>query len=366
MIEPVNTSKQKKYIALQALRALAAALVIYVHALGAYGENINATFISATSYDLGELGVKIFFCISGFIIFNSSKKMKPGLNSFSLFLRRRFIRVAPIYWIVTLLYALKLYVHGNPATYAEFFKSVLFIPYSNDSGLMRPILLQGWTLNYEMFFYTLFGFGLLISKTNRFFMIFGILISLTLFRHFEIISYGGHAIENILFLLAENFLMYFLLGLLIGLLNEKGLLTFKGLNETQKIFAIFSVLAIYIFLRIFIFIPPLWVELAFALVCFVSLVICILNNASNQGVSSHRNIFNRIVELAGDASYSTYLTHAFLMGPIIRAVKWMDFNMSLQIFITITISVCTIFGIFFFKFIEAPVLSFLNSKFAKI
>src|SRR5205814_173861 len=41
-------------------------------------------------------------------------------------------------------------------------KSLLFIPYRKESGLVQPMFPLGWTLNYEMYFYVLTAFGLKI------------------------------------------------------------------------------------------------------------------------------------------------------------------------------------------------------------
>jgi len=358
-----DTSTNQKYIALQALRGFAAALVVYVHALATYGEKIDTTFVNTMSSGLGELGVKIFFCISGFIIFNSSKNMKPGLSSVGYFLRRRVIRVAPIYWIATSIYALKLYLQGAPTSILAFIKSLLFIPYSNDLGLMRPVLGQGWTLNYEMFFYLLFGLGLLFAKTTRVFIVSSILISLMLLRHFDVIHYGVYWIEDMFFFLSENYLMYFLFGLFVGLLNSKGVFVVKGINETNKIFLMACILVIYLLFRASNLIAPSWLELIVAMVSVICLAICILDSSTNQIATFNRTRFNRLAESVGDASYSTYLTHGFVMGPVARVISLTGINISSQTFSMLMILVCTIFGIFFFTVVEKPLIKFLNSKF---
>jgi len=46
------------------------------------------------------------------------------------------------------------------ADWGELAKSLAFIPFEKDHGLMMPVLFVGWTLNYEMFFYLLFALGL--------------------------------------------------------------------------------------------------------------------------------------------------------------------------------------------------------------
>ena len=49
------------------------------------------------------------------------------------------------------------------------FGSLAFIPHRSPSnGEIWPILVQGWTLNYEMFFYAVFGLVLLLPERRRF------------------------------------------------------------------------------------------------------------------------------------------------------------------------------------------------------
>ncbi len=42
--------------------------------------------------------------------------------------------------------------------------SYLFVPVLRDGGELRPVLGQGWTLEYEMFFYALFAISMLLPR----------------------------------------------------------------------------------------------------------------------------------------------------------------------------------------------------------
>ena len=46
----------------------------------------------------------------------------------------------------------------------DLLKTVLFIPYKNVNGDFHPVLGVGWTLNLEMFFYTIYAFSLFARK----------------------------------------------------------------------------------------------------------------------------------------------------------------------------------------------------------
>lgn len=48
--------------------------------------------------------------------------------------------------------------------YGAIIKSMFFVPYVNSAGHYQPILNVGWTLNYEIYFYLIFGLCLMSSQ----------------------------------------------------------------------------------------------------------------------------------------------------------------------------------------------------------
>jgi exopolysaccharide production protein ExoZ len=130
---------------IQALRAIAATLVIFQH--------IHIV-------TLGSFGVDIFFVISGFVITYVSVSETPAA-----FLLKRVFRVVPLYWLGTIaVFAVAAVapslVNSTTADVIELLKSLFFIPYVKSNGLTHPVLFLGWTLNYEVLFYAIFGLAL--------------------------------------------------------------------------------------------------------------------------------------------------------------------------------------------------------------
>ena len=90
------------------------------------------------------------------------------------FWRRRIVRVVPLYWIflfvvvILALSAPKLF-NSTVITPENTIKSFLLIPHLHAvQNLIAPILIPGWSLNYEMFFYFLFGLALFVpSRPQR-------------------------------------------------------------------------------------------------------------------------------------------------------------------------------------------------------
>jgi exopolysaccharide production protein ExoZ len=75
------------------------------------------------------------------------------------FLLRRFIRIFPIYWILSFFFVLVQLKH-HYLTPSWLFNSYLLLP-SLRFPIPTPLIFVGWTLIFEMFFYYLLTLNLL-------------------------------------------------------------------------------------------------------------------------------------------------------------------------------------------------------------
>ena len=110
------------------------------------------------------MGVDVFFCLSGFIMYWTSWDSFGSAGAWRSFLSRRLLRIYPIYWIVTiatmvvcLFPASHLTIRDHSLGYLV--KSFLLLPQDGP-----PLVTQGWTLVHEVRFYLVFGLLLLGSR----------------------------------------------------------------------------------------------------------------------------------------------------------------------------------------------------------
>ena len=146
------TSRAPTLISIQLLRAVACLLVLLHHARNPK----DWLFSPLAGWDF-TTGVEIFFVISGFIMYAAARAEAPAE-----FMRRRVIRIAPLYAIATLTWAGWMALHGLYTDPGHLVMSLLIIPHASPGhpDLIWPVLSPGWTLCYEMFFYLLFTVGL--------------------------------------------------------------------------------------------------------------------------------------------------------------------------------------------------------------
>ncbi len=152
----MNQRTSNKLSRVQILRFLAAASVVLSHALGT-----SSTYFGERSYlsffRHGDLGVDVFFVISGFVIGLSVLK---GPIEWHEFLSRRLTRIVPLYWVVTLFTALLLAIGLSRTAMPDVGYLFCSLSYSCLITGQMPIVYPGWSLEYEMFFYLLVAMAL--------------------------------------------------------------------------------------------------------------------------------------------------------------------------------------------------------------
>ncbi len=211
----VNPAGPSIVVTIQYLRAVAASLVVYHHA---FAPPVLQPYYKT---HFGEFGVDIFFVISGYIMWTTTATSPRGPVSFWL---ARIMRIVPIYWLYTTLFIAAAIVLGSRALFTPagldplfILKSYLFIPathpYIPDNV---PVYSLGWTLNYEMFFYFVFGLCLMVPKPSARFCVFA-----TLFVILVLTGYVAQPRQPILLTYTNSLLLEFLAGVALAVLSGR-------------------------------------------------------------------------------------------------------------------------------------------------
>lgn len=305
----------------QALRAIAAILVVASHVIligGRYG--VPASLLAPLT-GIGEVGVYLFFVISGFIM--SLTTMNSDRTPVQ-FMANRLLRIYPIYFILTVLYFASASVGALGVSIPDLSvkwlaSSLLFVSQLALGKL--PLLYVGWTLEYEMLFYLLFAGALFVHRAWL--------------RHLLLVV----AIIGVIGIVHVA---------AIAICFVYGVIVFKVTIERKFIEALllmalsFGVLALAgVDLR-----GPLnWLWYPAAVAVAV---------AAPQ-------IRSRVLLLLGNASYSIYLTHIFVLPAFFRMIGSVQKFFPPDISLVAVIALSTGAGVLFFKFIERPITEWLGA-----
>ncbi len=343
-----------KIQSIQILRGLAALLVVFHHVfldVRAYGSGSYLINFYNLEY-FGNIGVDVFFVISGFImvLIHGNDFLQP--NATRTFLLKRFIRVVPLYWLLTgvaafiLFFFPSLFGGGKTFDLSHTIASFLFIPWNNSIGLAIPIIGPGWSLNYEMYFYLIFAFLLFFPK--KYFIV--------LITSYFLLSVTLHFFEPeglYLQMITNPLLLEFLMGVYIGLLY-----TNKKLLNHAHWFLVFSVVLILsnILFHYEIEYRVLYFGLPSALLIYTLVSYEYYNGSSG---------FNNKLILLGTISYSLYIAHVFLYKIAIKIyVKIFGISV-LDLMVLFAVIVSIIGAILIYNFIEKPITIYLTNKYIK-
>jgi exopolysaccharide production protein ExoZ len=333
-----------KFHSIQVLRAIAATLVVLFHAHGAFLEIGGARSIPGEAYlfAFGAVGVHLFFVISGFIMVMTSK-FDPAFSSRE-FMRRRLLRIYPVYWISASLY---LAYHSTLGTgyglsLTDAAGALLLVP-----GSAPKIIGPAWTLAYEMYFYLSFA-AIMRLGLNRGVVTLGLLFA-------ALIALGAAFRPQIaVFDVATNpLLMEFVAGMVIGwLVKMQRFPTSMGWVLALAGLGLFLASALYGYRRL-----PTVLSWGIPSALLVAGVVAI-------EIQRSANAAARLVGRLGDSSYSLYLLHVLLITIVVDLLLAFSPgrvpNAILASFAVVVF--CVFVSELFHRQIEVPMLRALNGK----
>ena len=339
----------KTFFGVQALRAVAALLVVVHHALSAYRDRMDPRPHPVLLWDNGMCGVDIFFVISGFVMAISAPGLAGLANPGWVFFRRRLIRIVPLYWIFTTLRFLKLKFgfHMPDQTLGSAWHviaSYLFIPSLDPGNSPIPLLGVGWTLNFEMMFYVLFTVALVWGVAPLKFLLptLGVI---------AVVGWFDHPGWPLFPALASPLVLEFLFGIVLAHFTLQNRLPGR-LVSLLLVVGGFAVILTISF--------PFYTARAFYWgVPAAAIVTGMVGLETRIG----RRIPKLLLE-AGNASYSTYLVHGFVL-PVLWVVLVRGHQTgttALAELIALSLVLCLVAGEIVHRWIELPLLHLMRGK----
>ena len=259
-------------------------------------------------FEVGRAGVDVFFVISGVIMWRVTfgRRTSPAA-----FLIRRASRVAPLYWLMTLLVgAIALVWRGFlPEVIPDgrhLVLSLAFIPHFDPIGRPFPLLPPGWTLSYEAVFYLLFAAALILPRRLR---AIGVTAGLCA------VVAAGFLLNDPAYVLGANpMLLQFAAGVWLAVALDARVLPGRAWGFALLLLG----LAMFAALQITGLINELWRPLIWGAPAAL-LVMGGLSLEADGGVP--RLLGARAL---GDASYALYLVHLPATALIAHTLGWRD------------------------------------------
>lgn len=292
------------FLSVQYLRALAALAVVWYHA---HLELQKIIPVDLPEWFRGSAGVDLFFVISGFIIWVTTHRSSQGAASFWY---RRLVRVVPLYWVFTLLMvglllALPGMFERPHLDIGHVIQSLLFIPHFDPFRPTQtyPLLQVGWTLNYEMFFYLLFGLCLWLRPSRRVavvMLVLGLLVTIG-----AVLDLEGALISTY----TDPILLEFMAGVMIGYAVTNRWCPHLGFGCSLILLSVFA----YVGLNQGLAVNPVeWRVLCWG----VPAVLLVAGAVTVERARWMPKI--AWLHLLGNASFALYLSHPFTLG----AMRW--------------------------------------------
>ena len=323
-------------VAVQMLRGIAATMVVFVHI------DVQLDRLRYGMLGTGWLssGVDIFFVISGFIMWTSVER-RGGMSA-GAFLKNRLIRIVPLYWLVTTIVLLVglTFPQVLASTKLEpphVIASYLFLPARHPVWHhFWPLVIPGWSLNYEMVFYAVFALALAIfprSRALRFWLIGGVLAAIILIANLTKVRL------DVMNFYANPMIFEFIAGIVLGILWRRGLIR-------RSPFWLAAVLAGFVLL---------WPGLGFGLAgTFVGATMIV------AGAAFLPPLPHNPLSSLGDASYSLYLTHAITLRALGLVWGHLLLPLGRGPFIATGVGAALVIAFLMYGFFEAPVTARLK------
>ncbi|WP_343082334.1 acyltransferase [Ostreiculturibacter nitratireducens] len=317
---------------IQVLRAFAAIIVVIFHAVDEQARVGGSSGQLSFFHPWGASGVDIFFVISGFIMaFVQDNAPRSPFR----FFEARIVRIFPMYFIVTVVWACATYfalrweLADTDISISYIILSLAFL--SQALGYEHPFIVPGWTLEFEMLFYAIFALSLFFRRPKSLLLV---------------------AICALAFLSGLSLIILeFAFGVLVALAFKND--TFRNLAPYLLPIGILGYVSSAIFE-----LPDLGrSDLESVLYWGLPGTLIVLSSLYVRQLQAGWLI------LLGNASYSIYLTHTCTISVVRGVFDFSDLGpINADLYVVLTSLICIAVGLATYWLIEQPVTNYLKVK----
>ncbi len=332
-------------------------LVVMAHLRGEEIKYCSTDFLRV--FQFGGMGVDLFFVISGIVISSVTVGKFDSAANAGTFIYHRFARIFPVYWIYTsvVLVAYLLnpgWINAGSGHRANIVASYLLVPTHRDM-----LVLQGWSLSYEIYFYLVFFLLLFVSErvARRLLVAWGaviILLNVT----------GAISFQPVLFVLTSPAVLEFLVGCLIFRVYRSSRL--HPAVGVCLVGAAFLWIAGVVLYNAHVHLWDVaaiegrgWIRVPLY-GTFAALLLLGAMELERSGIVR----FLRVFESIGDWSYSIYLGHIIVIGVVSRVLQAFvpGLGHSIGSIVFVSLPLVLVAGYLSYTWIERPLIGLLYKR----
>lgn len=304
---------------IQGLRGIAAFMVVLHHARTYIDSSEGTSELASSFFYAGYFGVDLFFVISGFIMVITTWGSDGSSSYVKDYFIKRVSRIVPVYSVLTFLCIFTvfngIYFFHSPENVDILFRSLLYIPQTlidQRPYYGGPTLYVGWTLNYEMYFYIIFGVSLLFKSLRWIALSLIIIATLILI---PLMTRGSFSLNPFVMydykimyinMMTNPIIWFFASGVAIGIMYKSNI----SIKSKTTCWVITLSCSLFLMWQYF---SGYKVNhgIAFCGLSVIPFVAAITLSSKTIDIS-----FGRIAEKLGDISFSLYLIHISIFAII--------------------------------------------------
>ncbi|TKC09325.1 acyltransferase family protein [Pedobacter frigoris] len=354
MTETLSKNVVSRIDSIDYLRGLAALSILAYHMyLFNFGEVDSSSILGKFKI----YGVSIFYILSGITLYVVYKDRlhlkKKDLLEFYI---KRFFRLVPLLWLVTLLTVLLQY---NPEIMSlkKIILNITVLP-----GAIKPegfIASGAWSIGNEIFFYLFFPFMIFLIRFKRPFIFLFLAAALGFLIYFTFyvldpavpLGFQWSAYVNPL-----GQFFYFITGIALGILG-------KYIPQRKLVYLLFFGLFFFLFAYYHVQGEPVMLVTGVARMVLSAYVVLLCLFFYKTDFSGFAPVLKTCMQFLGNISYSLYLLH-----PIVYFVVKTSLGMAGIESISVVISCTVVFSLFFaylsYVFVEQTFIE-IGKRFVK-